>query len=123
MHRRSCRWQRSTSAAANWRTRSCSMRGSTNSLARWRHNRSIMISENSLPPEQTNRACWYGPDWTGREDEWTYHFSREEIAELERAAEQWNELHSSQNIETTLVDDFPLPTLAPKLLALCEELI
>ncbi|HET6402654.1 MAG TPA: TauD/TfdA family dioxygenase [Candidatus Kapabacteria bacterium] len=76
-----------------------------------------------LPPEQNNPSTWYGPDWIGREDEWIIPFSPQEITELEAAAEQWDAAHKSGNIETIIVRDFKLPTLAPKLLGLREELI
>ncbi len=79
--------------------------------------------EITLPPEQKNPSAWYGPDWVTRENEWIAFLLPEEIGELESAAAQWDESHKTGNIETIVVGDFILPTLAPKLLELREELI
>ncbi len=79
--------------------------------------------EITLPPLQKNESTWYGPDWAGRENEWIANFSPNEIAELEAAGDEWDASHKSGNIETIVVRDFSLPTLAPKLLELREELI
>lgn len=79
--------------------------------------------ELSLPPEQKNPSVWYGPDWISRQDEWTVILSPDEIAELDQAGERWDAKHTVENIETTVVSDFDLPKLAPKFLALREELI
>jgi hypothetical protein len=76
-----------------------------------------------LPPEQHNAACWYGPQWTAREEEWIWHLSSEEISELEAAAEAWGASHPGGDVEKIAIDHFTLPSLAPKLLALREELI
>ena len=77
----------------------------------------------TLPPEQNNSFTWYGPDWPARADEWTRVFSSLEIAELEAAVEAWDASHKAGDIEKIIIRDFPLPTLAPKLLKLREELI
>ncbi|HZK76391.1 MAG TPA: TauD/TfdA family dioxygenase, partial [Candidatus Kapabacteria bacterium] len=76
-----------------------------------------------LPVEQKNGFTWYGPDWIAREKEWIIVLSQDEIAELETSAERWDAAHKSGNIETIIVRNFDLPKLAPKLLALREELI
>ncbi len=77
----------------------------------------------TLPPEQTNASTWYGPYWSARANEWTVPLTGEEIAELETAAEAWDRAHSSDDIETTVIREFPLPTLHTRLLELREELI
>ncbi len=79
--------------------------------------------EIELPPRQIKPSAWYGPDWVGRENEWLTVLSKVEISELEAAAERWNASHKTGNAETMVVRDFTLPTLAPKLLELREELI
>lgn len=76
-----------------------------------------------LPPEQIFPSMWYGPEWIDREDEWIIHLSSNEISELETAAEQWENSHTLETLESIVVRDFELPTLGPKLLALREELI
>ena len=82
-----------------------------------------MAAEYTLPPIQSNPSTWYGPDWLSREDEWLSHFSTAEITELEAAGERWDALNKTGNIETIIVREFDLPTLAPKLLKFREELI
>ncbi len=82
-----------------------------------------IIMELSLPPEQHNASTWYGPDWVGREHEWILELSAKEIAELEAAGERWNDSLRTADIETIIVQDFNVPTLAPRLLELREELI
>jgi hypothetical protein len=79
--------------------------------------------ELTLPPEQKNASAWYGHDWVTRENEWIAIFSPQEIAELEAAGAQWDSANKTGNIEAIVVHDFNLPTLAPKLLELREELI
>jgi hypothetical protein len=79
--------------------------------------------ETALPPKQTNASAWYGPDWTARENEWLTNLSLNEIAELETAAERWMTAHKTETVETLIVQDFILPTMAPKLLELRQELI
>ncbi|HYM20064.1 MAG TPA: TauD/TfdA family dioxygenase [Candidatus Kapabacteria bacterium] len=76
-----------------------------------------------FPPEQKNPSVWYGPDWLARQREWITVLSSQEIAELETAAETWDRAHPDENIEISQVRDFSLPTLAPKLLQLRNELI
>src|SRR5258708_3467071 len=77
--------------------------------------------QRSLPPEQTGPAAWYGPDMARRQDEWLTHLTPHDIAELEAVAGRWSA--SQDAIATMTVQDFPLPTLAPKLLNLRAELI
>ena len=77
----------------------------------------------SLPPEQKNASTWYGPYWAAHPEEWIIPLSASEIEELEAAAERWDASHKTDNIETTTVEDFILPSLAPKLSELRRELI
>lgn len=74
----------------------------------------------SLPPEQNNASIWYGPDMLSRESEWIIPLTPSEVSELENAAEQWN--HSEKNISEITPENFPLPTLTPKLRKLSKEL-
>ncbi len=86
--------------------------------------------ELTLPPEQKNACTWYGPDWLGREDEWIVTLSKAEIAELEAASERWMSAQSrmgssndDDKVEHILIHEFTLPTLAPKLLGIRDDLI
>jgi len=79
--------------------------------------------EITLPPEQKNAFTWYGPSWVSRQEQWIVTLAPSEIAELESAAEHWDAAHKTGNIETVIVQDFLLPTLARKLMELREELI
>jgi hypothetical protein len=75
----------------------------------------------SLPTEQNIASTWYGPEMDLRKDEWIIQLTPAEITELETAAEAV--LSSRQNIATLTSENFPLPTLGPKLIDLRKELI
>jgi len=74
-----------------------------------------------LPPEQHLASAWYGPDMAGRTDEWIIGLSATDVAELEAAAAPL--LASGQNIALLRAQDFPLPVVGPRLLALRRELV
>jgi hypothetical protein len=74
-----------------------------------------------LPSKQNNSFTWYGPEMLLKESEWVINLSPAEISELEATAELLEA--SKRNIATITALDFPLPTLAPKLLKLRAELI
>ncbi len=74
-----------------------------------------------LPPEQTGPAAWYGPEMARRQDEWLTLLTPSDISELETAAVRWNA--SQASLATMTAQNFPLPTLALKLLKLRAELI
>ena len=75
---------------------------------------------NDLPPEVRDASVWYGPDLKGRTD-WTEILSEAEIAEVENAV---NELdRSSLDLTAITSDDFPLPTLAPRLKPILEDVL
>src|SRR5579872_7282501 len=73
-----------------------------------------------LPPEQRNSFAWYGPDMLRRKDEWITILSPDEISELETAGKY--AATTGKKLEEITSEDFPLPTLAPKLLKMREEL-
>jgi len=79
------------------------------------------MSSSTLPPIQNTPAAWYGPDMAARQDEWLWQLSPAEIRELEAAAELL--VAAESDIGAMQERDFVLPTLAPKLRALREELI
>ena len=72
------------------------------------------------PPEIEDRSVWYGSDLAGRND-WAERLSDVEIGEVERAC---RELEKSQiELATLSAKDVPLPTLAPRLQQLLDEVL
>jgi hypothetical protein len=80
------------------------------------------ISE--FPPEIQKPSAWYGPDLDAQR-EWIEVLAEAEIAEIERAIQ--DTLKRLQNPERELValrkQDFPLPTLAPRLARILDEVL
>ena len=77
----------------------------------------------SLPPEIGDRSAWYGPALKGSTD-WIEHLSEAEIAEVESAAKELAEFaKSSVDLTSISTEDFPLPTLGPRLRRLLEEVL
>lgn len=75
---------------------------------------------NDLPPEVRDASVWYGPDLERRTD-WIEHLSKADIAEVENAV---NELdRSSLDLTAITAEDFPLPTLAPRLKPILEDVL
>ena len=75
----------------------------------------------SLPPFQNHPAAWYGPDMARRPDAWSHELCAREIAELEDAAGPW--IDSQRELASIRADEFKLPTLNRRLLAMRQELI
>jgi len=79
--------------------------------------------DTTLPPEIGDRSAWYGLDLKGRTD-WIEHLSEAEVAEVESAAKELAELaKSSFDLTAISTDDFPLPTLGPRLHHLLDEVL
>jgi len=76
--------------------------------------------DHDLPPEIKDASAWYGADLKGR-TEWIENLSESEIAEVETAVESLEA--SSLNLSSIKSDDFPLPTLAPRLDRLLDEVL
>jgi len=74
----------------------------------------------SLPPEIKDASAWYGRDLSGPPD-WVERFSAVEIAEVESATRDL--ANSSINLPSISSDDFPLPTLGPRLHDLLDEVL
>jgi hypothetical protein len=74
-----------------------------------------------LPAEQHLASTWYGSDLMYRTDEWIVLLTPGEIAELEATTKPL--LNFEHDIASLTVQNFPLPTLGPKLLALRRELM
>jgi len=76
------------------------------------------------PPEIQGPSVWYGPDLDARRD-WIEALSDAEIAEIERAIH--GAIERLENPERELVSlrqqDFPLPTLAPRLERILDEVL
>ena len=71
-------------------------------------------------PLYSSPAAWTAAEMRARTDEWTYHLIATDIAELHCAAQA--ALDSNKPLHTILSkDDFPLPTLGPKLDGLRKE--
>ncbi|HEY2961425.1 MAG TPA: TauD/TfdA family dioxygenase [Pyrinomonadaceae bacterium] len=79
----------------------------------------------TLPPEIRDRSVWYGPELVARDD-WIERLSEAENEELGRAVTR---LENSQfpgatvNFASIRAREVPLPTLAPRLQSLLEEVL
>ena len=73
-----------------------------------------------LPPEIQGPSAWYGPDLSRRLD-WLEYLSSPEIEEVERAVKRL--ASDSGDIVNIRREDFPLPTLAPRLRRLFHEVL
>lgn len=71
-----------------------------------------------LPDEIQGPSAWYGPDLARRSD-WLEYLSSTELEEVERAVKRL--ASQSRDILTISSEDFPLPTLAPRLRRLLDE--
>ena len=76
---------------------------------------------NQLPPIQSGKSVWYGPEMELRKKEWIIELDPTEIQELEVAAEQFQQ--SGQSIGTMNKSQFSLPIFGKKLAALKTQLI
>ena len=77
-----------------------------------------MTPVTELPPEQTGRAAWYGPQTTHASD-WLMPLSSAEIAEIEAAMLPLAAREA--DIAAITAADFPLPTLGPRLKARVDD--
>ena len=75
----------------------------------------------NLPPLQTGKTVWYGPEMASRKEDWIIQLLGSEITELETTAK--NFIASGIPIGLMNQAHFPLPTLESKLKALREKLI
>src|SRR5258708_24905143 len=78
------------------------------------------ISMSEIPQEIRSPAAWFGPDLAARGD-WLEYFSDAEIDEIDRAAEP---LASAEaDIPSIRKEDFPLPSLGPRLRRILDEIL
>lgn len=75
----------------------------------------------TLPPLQTGKSAWVGSDLAATTERWIVPLARDDIHELESAAHEF--IASGRALADLSPDQFPLPTLAPKLSRLREQLI
>jgi len=75
----------------------------------------------NLPPLQTGKTVWYGPEMESREEDWIIHLSGTEIMELEAATNKF--ITKETPVALMKQAQFPLPTLGLKLKTLHEKLI
>lgn len=73
-----------------------------------------------LPPEIDGPSAWYGPD-LARHPDWIEYLSTTEIGEIESAVKNLDS--QSRDIVSIRSDDFHLPTLAPRLRRLLDEVL
>ena len=79
---------------------------------------SISLAE--LPPEIHGPSAWYGPDLAARSD-WIEQLSPAEIQEIDVAAER---LAAAEfDIPSIRTQDFPLPTLGPRLRRILTDVL
>jgi hypothetical protein len=78
---------------------------------------------NTLPPEISGASAWYGSDLKESSD-WIELLTKAEIAEVENAANELSELaEGSFDLTSIKAEDFPLPTLGPRLRRLLKEVL
>ena len=77
-------------------------------------------SDTTLPPEVRDRSAWYGAEMGGRKD-WVERLSEAEVAEVENAVRRLEE--SKRDLASVTAQDVPLPTLAPRLQCLLDEVL
>ena len=73
----------------------------------------------ALPPEVDDRSAWYGSDLT-KCDDWIEHLCEGEIIEVEQVLRQ---LDADIDLTSITAKDVPLPTLAPRLQRLLDEVL
>jgi Taurine catabolism dioxygenase TauD, TfdA family len=80
-----------------------------------------------LPPEINDRSAWYGRDLAQQSD-WIEQLSETEIAEVAAATKELlsrttKKPNPSADLTSLSSDDFPLPTLGPRLQRLLDDVL
>lgn len=73
-----------------------------------------------LPPSVTGASAWYGPQMA-RQSDWVHTLGVRDVAEIEAAMRPL--AAAEADIARITAADFPLPTLAPRLARICDEVI
>ena len=87
--------------------------------------KSIRFQSLTLSPEVRDGSAWYRAEMEARED-WVEHLSENEIGEIERAlrdVESQIGHASGADVASMIAEDSLLPTLAPMLQALLDEVL
>jgi hypothetical protein len=85
----------------------------------WTNSLSFPI-DSTLPPEVCDASAWYGPDLIGTND-WIVELSDTEVAELASAVRQLE--RSAIDLTTITAENVVLPTLAPRLHEVLNEVL
>jgi len=80
----------------------------------------VVNSQSVLPPEVEDRSAWYGSD-LAKCDDWIEHLSPAEVAEVEHALRQLDAKRT--DFTSITASDVPLPTLAPRLQRILDEVL
>lgn len=72
-----------------------------------------------FPKQLTGPKIWEGSDYEGKEDQWVYNLSPEELQEIDEAVHAFE--NTNQPLGDIKQDTFVLPTLGPKIKSLTEE--
>ena len=78
------------------------------------------LSDRRFVPEVRDQSAWYGAE-IQRRDDWIEHLCENEIAELENSVRRLEE--SGSELAEITAEDVPLPTLAPRLKAILDEVL
>src|SRR5260370_657038 len=73
-----------------------------------------------VPPEVCDRSAWYGSEATDKTD-WIEQISTDQIREVETAVQELE--RSGVEIEKITSETVPLPTLAPRLRDILDEVL
>ncbi len=80
----------------------------------------LVKSIDELPPTITGPSVWYGPEMARRTD-WIHTLDAADIAEIEAAMHPL--AAAERDVANIAKTDFPLPRLAVKLAAVCDEVL
>jgi len=79
-----------------------------------------IATDAALPPEVEDGSAWYGSD-LAKCDDWIEHLSPAEVAEVEHALRQLDAKRT--DFTSITASDVPLPTLAPRLQRILDEVL
>jgi hypothetical protein len=81
---------------------------------------SSLLTDPALPPQVEDRSAWYGADIAARSN-WEERLSDAEICEVERTLQEFEKSHIDP--ATIKAKDVALPTLAPRLQQILDEVL
>jgi Taurine catabolism dioxygenase TauD, TfdA family len=80
----------------------------------------LLSRPTEIPHEIEGPSAWYGPD-LGQRLDWLEYFSATEVEEVARAVKR--PASESRDLTTISSEDFPLPTLEPRLCRVLDEVL